>query len=175
MPEYRRLYSDGGTYFFTVNLEDRKSDLLVSEISKLRAAYSYVQSRHPFRTDAICILPDHIHCVWTLPEGDSDFSKRWMLLKSFFSRAITGRVATSGSRARRGEKTIWQRRFWEHLIRNNEDFEAHIGYTYENPVKHGYTSRAEDWPHSSLHRDLVHFASLTAPYKDMFTPPGERL
>lgn len=174
MPEYRRIYSDSGTYFFTVNLEDRKSVLLAREIGKLREAYAYVQNRHPFRTDAICILPDHIHCVWTLPENDCGFSKRWMLLKSFFSRAIAGNHAASGSRRQRGEKTIWQRRFWEHLIRNDADFEAHVGYTYENPVKHGYVQNAEDWPHSSLHRDLAHLASRAAPYKALFTPPGER-
>ncbi len=164
MSNYRRFYSDGGTYFFTVNLRDRSSDLLVRKIDLLRAAYDYVQKRHPFKTHAITVLPDHLHCVWQLPQDDDDFSKRWYLLKSHFSRHLPKGEATTETRKKRGERGIWQRRFWEHLIRDDADYENHIGYTYNNPVKHGLVERSEDWAYSSLHRDLAQFAALIAPY-----------
>ena len=174
MPKYRRILAEGATYFFTANLENRRSDLLTREINSLRRAYRYIQQKKPFRTDAICVLPDHIHCIWTLPPGDSDYASRWMLLKSHFSRSINSVEPASGSKRKRGERGIWQRRFWEHLIRDDRDFENHIGYIWNNPVKHGYSSTAEDWEYTSLHRDLVHFASLTAPYKDPIRT-GERV
>ncbi len=165
MPNYRRFYAQGGTYFFTVNLNDRKQDLLTRHIDKLRAAYTYVRGRHPFKTWAITVMPDHLHCLWQLPAEDHDFTTRMRLLKSAFSRGLPTGEKTTESREKRGERGIWQRRFWEHLIRDEADFEAHLGYIYNNPVKHGYVTRPEDWPYSSLHRDLAQFASLIAPYR----------
>jgi putative transposase len=105
--------------------------------------------------DAVVVLPDHIHAIWTLPPRDPDFSTRWMLVKSAFSRrcAQTNEVAAPGnSRARRREQAIWQRRFWEHHIRDERDFASHVDHIHYNPVKHGYVSAAKDWPYSSFHR-----------------------
>jgi putative transposase len=151
MPNYRRLYVPGGTYFFTVNLRDRRSRLLVEHIDDLRAAYAYVAARHPFTTVAVCVLPEHLHCLWTLPADDRDFSTRWRLIKTEFSRAIP-KTVDAHTDLRDGERGIWQRRFWEHLIRDERDFDAHLGYIHFNPVKHGHVTNVDDWPHSSWHR-----------------------
>ena len=174
MPNYRRYYAEGGTYFFTVNLHDRRQDLLTRHIDTLRAAYAYVQERHPFKTWAMAVLPDHFHCLWQLPPEDRDFTTRMRLLKAFFSRRLPRGEAITETRKKRGERGIWQRRYWEHLIRDDEDFEAHLGYIYNNPVKHGYVLKPEDWPYSSVHRDLAQFAALIAPYKTDATF-GERV
>ena len=120
----------------------------------LRQVLRDVQGRHPFHMDAVVVLPDHIHAIWTLPPGDADFPTRWMLVKSAFSRryAQTNDVAAPGtSRLRRRERAIWQRRFWEHQIRDERDFASHVDYIHYNPVKHGWVSRPIDWPHSTLH------------------------
>ena len=138
-------------YFFTVALADRSSTLLVSEIDRLRRAYRLVCDRYPFETIAICILPDHVHAVWSLPTGDADFSKRWNLIKGGFSRGLTAQPR-SPSKISKREKGIWQRRYWEHAIRDDADLERHIDYIHFNPVKHGYVSRVVDRPHSSFHR-----------------------
>ena len=151
MPDYRRARFDGSIYFFTVVLADRSSTLLISEIDRLRHAYRTVQDRHPFETIAICILPDHIHAVWSLPSGDADFPRRWNLIKSRFSRGLDARPRSPSKIAKR-EKGIWQRRYWEHAIRDEADLERHVDYVHFNPVKHGYVSRVIDWPHSSFHR-----------------------
>jgi len=151
MPDYRRARFDGGVYFFTVVLADRSSALLFSEIDRLRRAYRMVQDRHPFETIAICVLPDHIHAVWALPPGDTDFPARWSLVKSGFSRGLDARPRSPSKIAKR-EKGIWQRRYWEHAIRDDADLERHVDYVHFNPVKHGYVSRVVDWPHSSFHR-----------------------
>ncbi len=156
MPNYRRLYVPGGTYFFTVNLRDRRSRLLVEEIETLRQAYRYACSHHPFETLAICVLPDHLHCLWALPDGDHDFSTRWRLIKTEFSRAIAKPVAAELERAK-GERGIWQRRFWEHAIRNERDFDAHFDYIHYNPVKHGHVIHPDHGPHSSWHRYKAEF------------------
>ena len=149
--QYRRSDVAGATYFFTVNLAIRKNTLLVSEIDKLRAAINQVKKRHPFKLDAMVVLPDHMHVMWTLPIGDNDFSKRWMLIKSGFSRSIANDEEINISRKKKGERGIWQRRFWEHLIRDEVDYENHINYIHNNPVKHGYVDRVRDWPHSTFH------------------------
>jgi putative transposase len=156
MPEYRRLYVSGGTYFFTVALANRASTLLVDEIDAHREAWRFAAERHPFRTVAYVVLPDHLHCIWTLPAGDRNFSVRWKVLKARFSRAID--PACDPARGRRaGERGIWQRRFWEHLIRDETDYGAHLAYIHNNPVKHGYVTDRRDWPHSSwrYHRDMA--------------------
>jgi putative transposase len=152
MPNYRRARLAGATYFFTVNLADRSSRLLVERIATLRAAFRMTHRELPFRVDAIVVLPDHIHCIWTLPETDSDFSLRWQRIKARFSNACPASEPRGVSRSRKRERGIWQRRFWEHLIRDEHDLAAHIDYVHYNPVKHGHAIRAIDWPYSSMHR-----------------------
>ena len=152
MPNYRRARIAGGTYFFTVALADRSSDLLIRRIDCLRLAYGFVDQRYPFETIAICVLPDHLHAIWVLPPGDTDFSLRWSLIKSGFSRGLSASKPRSASKRSKRDKGIWQRRFWEHVIRNEKDIERHMDYIHYNPVKHGYVSRVCDWPHSSFHR-----------------------
>ncbi|TVO74102.1 REP-associated tyrosine transposase [Sedimenticola selenatireducens] len=149
---YRRSVIPGGTYFFTVNLFDRKQTLLLDHIALLRDAVSQVKARHSFSIDGMVILPDHLHAIWTLPDGDRDYSKRWMLIKASFSRGIMKGEQISMSRKAKGERGIWQRRYWEHLIRDDEDFQRHVDYIHYNPVKHGWVKRASDWPYSSIHR-----------------------
>lgn len=152
MSRYRRPRIDGGMFFFTVALADRSGDLLVQHIEHLRQVYRAVGARLPFDTNAICILPDHLHALWTLPSGDADFGTRWSQIKSGFSRALPPAQLRSRSQVRRRETGIWQRRFWEHAIRDDTDFERHVDYIHFNPVKHGYVTRVCDWPHSSFHR-----------------------
>jgi len=152
MTAYRRNLVAGGTYFFTVNLADRSLSLLTDNIELLRQAIRSTRHRHPFAIDAIVVLPDHLHTVWTLPEGDSDFAMRWRLIKAAFSRGIDLAEPISASRSRKQERGIWQRRYWEHTIRDEEDFVRHIEYIHFNPVKHGYVERVEEWPFSSFQR-----------------------
>ncbi len=155
MTQYRRALIPGGTWFFTVNLAERTvSRLLVDQIDALRSAIRTVQSAHAFRIDAVVILPDHLHCIWTLPPNDLDFSTRWGMIKGNFSRLIAKTELVSASRLKRGERGIWQRRFWEHLIRDEDDFKTHVDYIHWNPVKHGWVRRVTDWPHSSFHSYL---------------------
>lgn len=148
MPNYRRLFIPGGDYFFTVNLLDRSTSLLTENIGLLRAAYGYVQTRHPFETIAICVLPEHLHCIWRLPSDDADYSTRWRLLKSRFTRSLPRSADTRAGR-RKGERGIWQRRFWEHCIKDDEDLSHHIDYIHWNPVKHGLVDDPDDWPFST--------------------------
>ncbi|WP_026601525.1 REP-associated tyrosine transposase [Methylomonas sp. 11b] len=153
MPNYRRAFIPGGTWFFTVNLLERKNnDLLVREIDLLRATVRTVRNRYPFQIDAWVVLPEHMHAVWTLPPGDADFSKRWRLIKSRFSRALPKTEYRSNVRKMAGERGIWQRHFWEHCIRDEQDFERHVDYVHVNPLKHGLVTRVKDWPYSSFHR-----------------------
>ncbi|EHR05938.1 REP-associated tyrosine transposase [Bradyrhizobium sp.] len=149
MPQYRR--AQGNMFFFTVVLADRSSTLLVDQVDRLRQIYRTVVQRRPFETVAICILPDHLHAIWALPEDDADFSSRWNLIKGSFSRGLEiGERSISKSRKR--EKGIWQRRFWEHAIRDDADLERHVDYIHFNPVKHGLVARVRDWSFSSFHR-----------------------
>jgi putative transposase len=154
MPNYRRYRVEGGCWFFTVNLLDRRKRLLVEHIADLREATAWTMRRHPFRIDAFVVLPDHLHAIWTLPDGDSDFSMRWRLIKTRFARALPRTEPLSTTRVANGERGIWQRRFWEHLIRNDNEFGHYADYCAINPVKHRHVRRAVDWPYSSFHRDL---------------------
>ena len=151
MPNYRRWFVPGGTYFFTANLLDRNARLLIDHIDELRAAYRETSRRQPFETIAICVLPNHLHCIWTLPEGDCDFSGRWRRLKSGFARRLS-RDRDPAPGRRKGERGIWQRRFWEHVITDRHDLAAHIDYVHFNAVKHGLVTEVADWPYSSWHR-----------------------
>ena len=152
MTEYRRNFVPGGSYFFTVNLADRRLRLLTDHIEKLRAAFRCTRRRHPFTVAAIVVLPDHLHAIWTLPKGESDFATRWRLTKATFSRGLPGGEWVSSSRAAKGERGIWQRRYWEHTLRDEDDFARHADYIHFNPVKHGHVPRVADWPYSSFHR-----------------------
>ena len=152
MPNYRRYRVPGGTYFFTINLLQRRSDLLVRHIDALREAVRCTRRERPFNIDAWVVLPEHMHCIVTLPEGDDDFSNRIKAIKIRFVRTIPATEHRSRARAARGERGIWQRRFWEHAIRNDADYARHMDYVHYNPVKHGQVTFARDWPYSTFHR-----------------------
>ena len=154
MTNYRRAFVPGGCWFFTVNLNDRRTSYLTDKIDALRDVTQWTRTRYPFHIDAFVVLPDHLHAVWTLPPDDSDFSIRWRMIKARFARAIPEEERLSTVRIARGERGIWQRRFWEHSIRNEADYARHVEYCYINPVKHGLVRRVQDWPHSSFHRDV---------------------
>lgn len=154
MPNYRRVFISGGTWFFTVNLLERDRTLLVDRIRDLRLAVYRVKRRHPFRIEAMVVLPDHLHAIWTLPPGESNFPLRWRLIRSAFSRSVPKTEWLSDVRVKRGERGIWQRRYWEHAIRDECDFNRHVAYCYYNPVKHGYVTTPAAWPHSTFHRDV---------------------
>lgn len=152
MRTYIRSKSAGGVYFFTVNLAERhNNDLLISHIDLLREAFRLTKRQYPFIIEACVILPEHLHCIWRLPEGDYDFSTRWRLIKTHFSKNIVLNERISSSRKRNKERGIWQRRFWEHLIKDEDDYKNHLDYIHYNPVKHGYVQRAIDWQYSSFY------------------------
>ena len=154
MPNYRRAFVPGGCWFFTVNLLERRRTLLVDHVGTLRDAVAQTRRRYPFRVDATVVLPDHLHAVLTLPPHDADFSTRWRLIKTRFAKGLPKQERLSAVRKKRGERGIWQRRFWEHLIRDEADYARHVEYCYINPVKHGLVTRVRDWPHASFHRDV---------------------
>ncbi|MEO0817399.1 MAG: transposase [Pseudomonadota bacterium] len=137
MPNYRRLYNSGGTYAFTICLADRRSDVLTSNIGYLRKSFASVRLSHPFELLAICVLPDHLHMLCELPDGDSDFSTRINQLKGRFTKQLPEHLKHIGRKRERG---VWQHRFWEHCIRDDADFEDHFAYIHDNPVRHGYVS-----------------------------------
>ncbi len=157
MSDYIREKLEGGEYFFTLVTFDRRP-FLTSPLARriLRVTWKEVQERHRFEVRAICLLPDHIHCIWRLPEEDNNFSKRWMSIKAIFTRRFLAAGGREGkrneSRKRTGEAAVWQRRFWEHMIRDEDDLSRHFDYIHYNPVKHGYVSRPHDWKWSSFHR-----------------------
>jgi len=151
MVSYRRNRVSGGTFFFTVVLRDRRETTLIRHVDLLRESYADVKRSRPFRTDAIVVLPDHLHAIWTLPEGDDDFPGRWRAIKAGFVRALA-RSGLALERNAKGEAQVWQRRFWEHTLRDEADFAAHCDYIHYNPVKHGHVARPADWPLSSVHR-----------------------
>jgi putative transposase len=151
MVAYRRNFVAGGCFFFTVTLRDRTSTLLLDHWGLLRKAYAAEVKRRPWRTEALVLLPEHLHAIWTLPDGDADFSGRWRGIKAGFVRELA-KAGIALSRNAKGEADIWQRRFWEHSLRDEADFAAHCDYIHFNPVKHGHVARALDWPHSSFHR-----------------------
>ena len=146
--KYRRLYVEGGVYFFTLVTEKRRP-ILTDNIDILRESFRHVMNNHPFSIEAMVVLPDHLHTIWKLPEKDSDFSTRWMLIKKRFSSYLP-KAPISNIKADRREKGIWQRRFWEHLIRDENDLTRHFDYIHYNPVKHGYVNKPIDWEYSSL-------------------------
>ena len=153
MPDYRRSRIEGGCYYFTVNLlERRNNDLLIKNIDLLRESVKKVRKSRPFIIEGIVVLPDHLHCVWTLPSGDSDYSARWRLIKTHFARSIASVEYRSAVRQRKGERGIWQRRYWEHTIRDEADFIRHMDYLHYNPVKHGHVAKVSDWPFSTFSR-----------------------
>lgn len=154
MSNYLRKRSPGGTFFFTIRLADRNGDLLTRQIADLRRAMRHTLARHPFRIDAITILPAVIHTIWTMPADTSDYSNRIGMLKSRFSRDMPMPAHRTPTQIARGEKAIWQRRFWEHQIRDAADFARHRDLIYLSPVHAGYCPRPQDWPFTSLHRDL---------------------
>jgi putative transposase len=151
MPEYRRIYTPGASYFFTLNLQDRSSRLLTDHIDLLRSAFRQTKTRHPFNIDALVVLHEHLHALITLPEGDADYSTRWRLIKTWFSRHLPDN-AKPATRRKFDEADIWQRRFWARLIIDESDYRNHVNYIHINPVKHGLVSRVADWPYSSFHR-----------------------
>ena len=150
--QYKRYYQQGASYFFTINLADRSSNLLIEKIEILRYAFKIVKQKHPFHIDAIVILPDHLHILCTMPNNDADFSKRIKLIKYYLSYNIAKTEVILNSRLRKSERGIWQRRFWEHCIRDETDYHAHINYIHMNPVKHEYVKQVKDWRYSSFHR-----------------------
>jgi len=154
MPNYRRARIAGGTYFFTVVTHHRLPLLApASAVSVLRDSLAAVMARHPFTVDAMVILPDHLHCIWTLPHGDDDFSTRWRLVKTGFSHAYrrSQREQIFPTPLGKGDGSPWQERFWEHLIRDEADFNAHCDYIHYNPVKHGLVQSPGEWHHSTFH------------------------
>ena len=155
MSHYLRIFIKGGTYFFTVVLENRQTDLLCRYINEFRQAYAETLSFYPFETIAICILPDHFHWVIRLPENEQNYSKILYSIKFNFTKRLPETLKNPNqSKINKQELGIWQRRFWEHTIRDDLDLERHIFYTYFNPVKHGYAKRVRDWAYSSFHRDV---------------------
>ena len=152
MRRYIRNRMPGGCYFFTLTLADRSQRYLTDYLDAFRDTYRDVRRKHPFQTDAIVILPDHLHCIWTLPPGDDNYPTRWFLIKSGFSRRIPKGERQSDSRKRNGERGIWQRRYWEHTIRDDDDYSNHVDYIHYNPIKHGLVTNLNDWPYSSFHR-----------------------
>ncbi|MBA7674954.1 REP-associated tyrosine transposase [subsurface metagenome] len=160
MPNYRRAKFEGGYYFFTVVTYQRRK-LFTAEFARecLRQAIDKTRSERPFEVVAFCLLPEHLHCIWKLPENDADFSMRWASIKGLLSREYRRRMDRQGrispSRERKGEVTIWQRRFWEHQIRDEDDLQRHVDYIHYNPIKHGLVKDAQDWPWSTYHRYVM--------------------
>ena len=151
MPDYRRANTPGASWFFTVNLLQRHgNDLLVRHIDRLKSSVLAEKARRPFPALAWVVLPEHMHWIWRLPEGDADFSTRWRRIKTDFSLGLPRTERRSAVRVARGERGIWQRRYWEHQVRDERSLQRHMDYIHYNPVKHGWAQRAVDWPHSSF-------------------------
>ena len=158
MVRHRRNRTPGATYFFTVTLADRRAPTLTTRIGALRTAFATTRRERPFHIDAIVILPDHLHAIWTLPEHDPDFPARWCRIKSLFTRQACAGVSP------------WQPRYWEHTIRDEHDLTRHIDYIHFNPVKHGHVANVRDWPHSSFHHHL-RAGHYPADWGNTYTPP----
>ena len=153
---YRRAKVEGASYFFTVVTGERRPLFRDAEmVAMLETAIARVAARHPFEVVAQVVLPDHVHAIWQLPDGDAGYSTRWRLVKEAFTKTCAkrfGRVDAGETRTARGEQGLWQRRFWEHLIRDERDFAAHLDYIHLNPVHHGYVTAPRDWPHSTFQK-----------------------
>ncbi|MDH5444768.1 MAG: transposase [Gammaproteobacteria bacterium] len=153
MPNYRRNRIPGGCYFFTVNLLERHNNtLLVDHIDLLRQVVKQVYDRYYFHINGWVVLPEHMHFIWTLPKGDDDYAGRIRLIKMLFSKKLSKDERRSSVRIHKGERGIWQRRYWEHTIRNERDYVQHMDYLHYNPVKHGYVNKVIDWPYSTFRR-----------------------
>jgi putative transposase len=152
MPDYRRTYATGACWFFTVNLHNRHQSLLIDEIDLLKCCIRKVQQQRPFTINAWVVLPEHMHCLWTLPAGDTDYAGRWLAIKKAFSRVLPRTEYRNTSQIHRRERGIWQRRYWEHRIRDEADYWRHFDYIHVNPLKHGWVNRVQDWPYSTFHR-----------------------
>ena len=157
MPNYRRASMEGGTYFFTVVTYRRQTFMCHENVRlALRQGIDEARKDHPFTIDAWVLLPDHLHCIWSLPPGDADFSVRWAMIKRFVSKQCGSVLRRddwiTNSKRSRKESTIWQRRFWEHQIRDERDYQAHVDYVHYNPVKHGQVKKVAEWPYSTFHR-----------------------
>ena len=151
MVDYRRNYIKGGVYFFTVALQNRRAKLLTTHIDALRSAFHSCKQKTPFKILAIVIMPDHLHTVWKLPENDDNYTQRWQCIKSKFTRELKAKKVAL-IKNQRGEYNVWQRRYWEHTIQNEQDLIRHIDYIHYNPVKHGYVTSPSEWHYSSIHR-----------------------
>lgn len=157
MSHYRRSDTAGATYFFTVVTYKRRRFLCDDDVSAaLRDAINKVRERHPFQIDAWILLPDHLHTIWTLPPNDANFALRWQQIKRYVSNQCGRRLhedaLMNASKHKHRESTLWQRRYWEHQIRDELDYQRHMDYLHYNPVKHGLCERAADWPYSSFQR-----------------------
>jgi putative transposase len=156
MPEYRRIKVKAGTYFFTVVTYGRRPFLTNEHVrTALREGIQEVRQALPFTIEAWVLLPDHLHAIWTLPKNDDNFTSRWAIIKRSVSRLkflVENEASKNNSHVKRGERRIWQRRFWDHLIRDDLDLHRHLDYIHWNPVKHGYVNRVLDWPYSTFHR-----------------------
>ena len=150
--QYRRSDVAGGTFFFTINLANRSSQLLTDRVDLLRHSIRKVRQAHPFDIVAMVILPDHLHAIWKMPDGDNDYPLRWSLIKAGFSRVLEKTEHISKARMRKRERGIWQRRYWEHQLRSDTDMARHVNYIHINPVKHGYVNAPVEWPYTSLHQ-----------------------
>lgn len=157
MPNYRRNYVPGGTYFFTLVMHERRP-ILTTDLGRrsLRQALEKVREKRPFEIVAMVLLPDHLHTIWTLPPGDDKYSIRWARIKEEFTRVYLQGGGAEGtlsqSRLRHRERAVWQRRFWEHTCRDEDDLKRFFDYLHWNPVKHGLVARVRDYPWSSFHR-----------------------
>lgn len=156
MSNYRRNKQAGATYFFTLCLHDRRSTLLTDYIDVLRLAYRKTQNKKPFITEAMVVLPEHVHALWTLPENDADYANRIRLFKSHFTRQLPNELkqTTNANRQKHKQTGVWQLRYWEHTIRDEQDFINHVNYIHYNPVKHGYVKHVKDWEYSTFHKHV---------------------
>lgn len=157
MSEYRRANTKGGTYFFTVVTHRRQKILLDDHVRHaLREGIEKTRIAFPFQINAWVLLPDHLHCIWTLPEGDADFAKRWGMIKRHVSQScahlVKGDEQPASSKLKRNESNFWQRRYWEHKIRDEADLARHLDYIHWNPLKHGLVDTVQHWPYSTFHR-----------------------
>ena len=155
MSKYIRNQLAGATYFFTLTTAQRQSQLLAEHIHLFRQAYQRANALHPFTTIAISVLPNHLHAIWQMPVNDGDYALRWRMIKSNFSRNFSANKTRSDSKIKHREKGIWQRRYWEHQIRDDVDLQRHVDYIHYNPVKHGYVTKVKDWPHSTFHKHVA--------------------
>ncbi len=155
--QYRRAFTPGGIFFFTVVTEGRRPVFVSDDVVEvLRCAFRSVRKSRPFQIEAMVVMPDHLHCIWTLPPDDADFATRWRLIKTWFTKhcPLDLRFIPNPARAAKGEQGLWQRRYWEHLLRDENDYARHVDYIHYNPVKHGLATSAIEWPYSSFHRHV---------------------